>query len=153
MRSIVILMLISLAFAGCTDDAPDEHTDECADAADHDACHEAQEHMEEGEATETMKEPVVISISWDGIYRVNGAYSTDTITVPANSTVELTFTNNDQIGHDFVVEGIEGAATNVIDNGESETIIFEVGGPESLKFFCSVPGHRGNGMEGDFIIE
>jgi plastocyanin len=151
---LTLTLLIALGFAGCVEDEPaDDHGDGCEDAADHDACHEdAEDGMDNG-----MMEPISvreIAISWDGAYRVNGAYTPTSLNVAANSTIELTFTNNDPaVSHDFLVEGIEGASTAILASGASETITFDVGSPAALKFFCSVQGHRANGMEGDFVIE
>ncbi len=170
---LLALLLLVTALSGCTDDA-DDHGDGCEDAADHDACHDAMNggtggtgggNMGNGTGNGTTgggttpRQVVQVEISWDGAYRVNGVYSKDTLTVPANSTVELTFTNGDPVGgHDFVIENIEGAATAVLGACtqapcKSETITFDVGAPMSTKFYCSVPGHRAGGMEGDFIVE
>lgn len=102
------------------------------------------------------RETVQVTITWEGAYLVNGEYTSDTVRVPANSTVELTFENdevNPVMAHDVVVSGIEGASTDVIDPGEDTMVTFDVDGPVETKFFCSVPGHRDNGMEGDFIVE
>ncbi len=173
---LLVLLLLSAALSGCTDD-DDSHGDGCEDAADHDACHAEMEGGGSGgmggggsgsgssggsgnaggndTGVEEPRQVVQVTISWNGAYQVNGAYDQSTLTVPANSTVELTFINNDPaFGHDFVVEDIEGAATAVLGaSGGQETITFDVGAPADLKFYCSVPGHRNGGMEGDFIVE
>ncbi len=168
---LLTLLLLVTALSGCTDDT-DDHGDGCEDAADHDACHDQMDGGMGGGTggtggtgggngtggSMTPRQVIDVEISWNGAYRVNGAYSQDTLTVPANSTVNLTFINNDPaFGHDFVVEGIDGAATAVLGACtqapcKSETITFDVGSPVATKFFCAVPGHRDGGMEGDFIV-
>lgn len=162
MRVLTLLLVTSaLALAGCTDDggsADDDGTGTSTGTGTGTGSGAGTGTGGGGGGTPT--ENVTVEITWSGAYMVNGEYSTDTITVPANATVTLTFTNEDPVaGHDFVVEGIEGASTPVLDSCptgsgcESETITFNAGPAQDTQFFCSVSGHRANGMEGDFIVE
>ncbi len=99
---------------------------------------------------------VSIDVSLGGAYPATITYTPERITVPNNSSVTLSFTNDDQNpipAHDLVIEGIEGGNTKLLGNGESDTITFVVDTPGEYAFYCSVSGHRENGMEGVFVVE
>lgn len=147
----MLVVLLAFAVAGCTSD--DDPVDEGrqTDPGDPDTA------GGNGTLDNITRETVQVTVTWSGVYLVSGAYTPTTVRVPANSTVELTFVNDEQnptVSHDLVVEGIEGASTSVLEPGEtSDPITFDVDAPMETKFFCSLGNHRENGMEGDFIIE
>lgn len=163
MRTLVLLMFTLAALSGCTDDAPDDgHSDGCdhltGDA--HDQCHEEQDGANDNPDDGTgIDESMThnVSIRFTGNYPVTVTYDQDSLTVPANTTIMLEFCNDDSPAsptsqHDFVVENIEGASTEIISGGTCATIEFFSGPPQETKFYCSVGQHRGGGMEGDFIV-
>lgn len=166
MRTIVILMLAVAALSGCTDDAgsDDGHGDGCDHLTGqaHDDCHAEQDGHNDGggDGTGGSMEPNAtseVTITFTGTYPGTVTYDKTSVTVPANTTIYLEFCNNDNAAnpfgdHDLVVEGIEGAATDIIDGGTCDTIEFFSGPPQETKFFCSVGAHRSQGMEGDFIV-
>lgn len=146
-RPLLALLVLSAAFlGGCTDsDAENDGSDEGQDQQANDTNN-----------TTAPPEPVSVDVKLSGIYPGTIAYDPAEIKVPANSSVTVTFTNNDQnplVSHDWVLEGVDGAATEVIANGETDNVTFLAPDVGSYKFYCSVPGHRDNGMEGDFIVE
>ncbi len=82
----------------------------------------------------------------------NGALAYDTTELTAQAgevTIELT--NESSMPHDVVLEGVEGAATEVISQDTASfTVTLE---PGTYTFFCSVAGHRAAGMEGTLTVE
>lgn len=101
-------------------------------------------------------EPVALEASAEGLYPANPTLSPATIRVPANSTVTLTFTNNDAnriVMHNWVLEGVEGAATDNVANGESTQMNFTAPAPGEYAFFCAIGDHRSRGMEGVLTVE
>lgn len=80
------------------------------------------------------------------------AFSQDTITVQEGQTVRLTFTSTGG-SHDFVIDEIAGAQTNVLQTGETQTIEFVADTAGSYDFYCSVGSHRSLGMEGTLIVQ
>lgn len=81
------------------------------------------------------------------------AYTEKAVTAKAGKTT-VDFTNPQPISHDVAIEdagGKEVGATEVIGEGNDSTVV-ELK-PGDYKFFCSVPGHREAGMEGDLTVE
>jgi plastocyanin len=81
------------------------------------------------------------------------AYTAKTATAEAGK-VTVDFTNPQPIGHDVAIEdsgGKEVGATEVIGEGSDSTVVDLE--PGDYKFFCSVPGHREAGMEGDLTVK
>lgn len=81
------------------------------------------------------------------------AYTTKTATAEAGK-VTVDFTNPQPISHDVAIEdssGKEVGATEVIGEGNDSTVV-ELE-PGQYTFFCSVPGHREAGMEGDLTVK
>ena len=81
------------------------------------------------------------------------------IQVPKATCVKITLINeNPDIEHDFTIDGITGnigIEEVYIPVTPSTTNSFNVTTPDAdvtLNFYCSVPGHRAAGEEGDFIV-
>ncbi len=81
---------------------------------------------------------------------VDTAWSTNELTVRPGDTITVT---NTGVGtHDFTVD--ELGITQDLPNGEPVTITIPADAqPGEFAFYCSVPGHREQGMEGTLIIE
>lgn len=145
--SLALLLLIPALLAGCTDggdtDDPDDNPT----------------NGENGSTNNTTTEPeqVTRAVGLSGAYPATIAYDPDTLSVPADSNVTVRFTNdelNPVPNHDWVLEGYEDeAATEVIENGDTDEVTFQAPPPGTYVFYCSVPGHRDNGMEGTFTVE
>lgn len=145
----LLLALVAALLAGCADD-PDTMDDAQDGQGSEDPAMEAR-----ANTTAPAPDPVAIEVALTGVYPSTIAYDPVRIEVPAGAEVTLTFTNNDGnplVNHDWVLEGVDGAATEVIGNGESDTITFTAPAAGEYAFYCSVPGHRGNGMEGVFVV-
>lgn len=81
------------------------------------------------------------------------AYTTDTATAKAGETT-VNFTNPQPVSHDVAIEdsgGKEVGATEVIGEGSDSTVVDLK--PGDYTFYCSVPGHREAGMEGDLTVK
>lgn len=79
------------------------------------------------------------------------AYDVSEIRVNVGDTVRVTYTNGGG-RHDWVVDEFEGAQTDVIRAGQSQTVEFVADRAGSFEFYCSVPGHRQAGMYGSFVV-
>lgn len=136
MRVMPILVLALLA--GCA--SPETSTTS-----------EAMEH-EHPDAPHHMAD-LQITVEATGTNPVNPAFSPATFSAMTGQNVTLTFTNSDTLPtgrHDLVIDNV--TATDVIGQGESMTVTFVAPAPGTYTFYCSVPGHRANGMEGTFTV-
>lgn len=80
------------------------------------------------------------------------AFDQTEITVQPGDTIQLT--NTGFLQHDFAVDEFGGAMTPLLNNGETAEITIPADAePGEYTFYCSVPGHREQGMEGTLIIE
>jgi len=80
------------------------------------------------------------------------SFNPASISVKAGEKVKITFRNNGQAPHNLVVEGL-GIGTKTIGRGQTDTIEFTAAKAGTYTFFCSVPGHRAAGMEGNLKVE
>lgn len=103
-----------------------------------------------------MPDEVNITISAVGAYPVNPAFDPEDVVVPAGALVHATFRNRDTLpgmNHNWVVDGIEGAASATIASGADVTFSFtaplEAG--EHVAY-CNIQGHREAGMEGTLSV-
>ena len=76
-----------------------------------------------------------------------------TLVVEEGDVVQLTLINGEGAEHDVVVPEFGAASAVVVKPGASSTIVFRVGGPGEFVYFCSVPGHREAGMEGQIVVQ
>lgn len=81
----------------------------------------------------------------------NFSFSEKEIRVAEGTKVVVTFSN---VGgtHDFVIDEF-GARTQVIQEGQSETIEFIADKKGTFEYYCSVGTHRERGMVGNLIVE
>lgn len=80
------------------------------------------------------------------------SFSPANINVKAGQKAKLTFRNTGGASHNLIVEGL-GVGTKTIGTGQTDTIEFEASASGTYAFFCSVPGHRASGMEGNLRVE
>jgi len=73
-----------------------------------------------------------------------------TLTAPAGE-VSLKVTNAGTVQHNLSVEGT-GAATKMLNPGETETLALGTLAEGSYKVICAVPGHQDSGMSSDLVI-
>lgn len=72
----------------------------------------------------------------------------DSVEVPAGEPVAFNLSNDGDMPHDLT---FEDDASNLLDPGETETFEMDAFG-EDTTGWCSVPGHREDGMELEVIV-
>ena len=156
MRVAVVLVPLLLFMAGCSDGGGPDDADgpEDTPSPTPNGPGGAQQ-PPDGPAADVPLTPVTIDVALSGAYPANIAYDPARIEVAAGSLVTIVFTNNDinpLPSHDWVLEGVSGAATDTIGNGQTTEVTFEAPPPGEYAFFCSVGDHRDQGMEGAFVV-
>jgi len=74
------------------------------------------------------------------------------LTAAEGQVVQLTLINGEGAEHDVVFPDQDARSPRVTGRGASTTIAFRAGKAGDFTYFCSVPGHRLAGMEGQFIV-
>jgi cytochrome c oxidase subunit II len=72
------------------------------------------------------------------------------LTVTAGEDIAILLSSDD-VYHDFEVDGVEGHVG--AEPGEAMTGGFRFDEPGEYTYFCSVAGHRAQGMEGTITVE
>ena len=98
-----------------------------------------------------------LEVATSGVYPANPGFTPATVSVPAGALVHVTFSNEDPasavVQHNWVVDGIAGAASDAIGSGEQSSFDFtapmEAG---EFAFYCSIGDHRDRGMEGTLTV-
>lgn len=81
------------------------------------------------------------------------AYDQKSATAKAGS-VTIDFQNNESIPHDVAVESSSGdtvGQTDLVASGSANTTVDLQ--PGTYQFFCTVPGHREAGMQGNLTVK
>lgn len=81
---------------------------------------------------------------------VDIAFSVSELSIPADTDVSITLTNQGVAAHDFVIDGTD-FATPQLNGGESATIVVNLPAG-TYTYYCSVPGHREAGMVGTLTV-
>ena len=79
------------------------------------------------------------------------SFNPSSITVNAGDRVKITFKNTGSARHNLVI-GDLGVSTSLIPAGSTDTIEFTADRSGTFAFYCSVPGHRSSGMEGQISV-
>jgi Cu+-exporting ATPase len=79
-------------------------------------------------------------------------FSPADMTVRAGDWVALSFTNNDSVVHDWMVEGIPNADVPARP-GQTSRLRFVIDEPGIYEVVCSIPGHAQAGMVGTLTVE
>lgn len=74
------------------------------------------------------------------------------IGVKAGERVKLTFKNSGRAPHNLFIEGLN-IGTKTISGGQTDVVEFTAPSSGTYTFFCSIPGHRASGMEGNLKVE
>ena len=83
---------------------------------------------------------------------VYDSQSNPTLHVKLGDTVKITLTNTGTQPHDFILEGYN-IKTKVLNSGQSDSIVFTADKAGTFTYYCSVPGHKDLGMQGQFVVE
>jgi len=95
---------------------------------------------------EEVEEVREISVSGDEF-----SFSPSNIEVESGERVRIVFSNDGNMNHDLRIEELN-IGTRIIASGQTDS--FEFTAPEAGTYtvYCSLPGHRSNGMEGVMIV-
>lgn len=74
------------------------------------------------------------------------------LTAAEGQVVQLTLINGEGAEHDIVFADQNARSPRVTGKGASTTIAFRAAKAGDFTYFCSVPGHRQAGMEGQFLV-
>ena len=74
------------------------------------------------------------------------------LTAAQGQVVQLTLINGEGAEHDIVFADQNARSPRVTGKGASTTIAFRAAQSGDFTYFCSVPGHRQAGMEGQFLV-
>jgi len=78
-------------------------------------------------------------------------FSQTRIEVPAGATVLLTFTNEDPVVHDWMVEGLANVEAPARP-GQTQQVRFRIDQPGDYTYLCTMPGHAAEGMTGTLVV-
>lgn len=103
----------------------------------------------EEEEEEDGEEPA--GVPGEGAIAVEGVISgfTPPVLKASAGTVTVAFTNPDSIPHDFTIDELE--VNELVDAGSESTFSFDAE-RGTYTFYCSIPGHREAGMEGELKV-
>ena len=79
------------------------------------------------------------------------SFNPSSITVNKGDRVKITFKNVGSAVHNFVIDEL-GVSTNTLSPGGIETIEFIADRSGTSAFYCSIPGHRSAGVEGQITV-
>lgn len=74
------------------------------------------------------------------------------LTAAEGQVVQLTLINGEGTEHDIVFPDQDAKSPRVNGKGASTTIVFRATKAGDFVYFCSVPGHRLAGMQGQFLV-
>ncbi len=72
--------------------------------------------------------------------------------VRPGDVVHITVINGEDVEHDFVIAELEVHSEHLSVEGAQDEMVFIVPSQGTFSYFCSVPGHRGRGMEGTLAV-
>jgi plastocyanin len=78
-------------------------------------------------------------------------FDPDELTIPADTDVTITLTNNGAVQHDLYQPDLD-VQTEILNAGESGSVVINLPAGE-YQFWCTVPGHRDAGMSGTITVE
>lgn len=126
-----------------TDEVPDEEMDGTDDV---------EEEPQNEELEESEDDVVVLEFNADGFNFVNDGEYNPAVTVNEGDTVRVEFTNDDNMPHDWVLDEFD-VATEVMEDGNMESVEFVADQTGTFEYYCSVGSHREQGMFGEFVVE
>ena len=87
-----------------------------------------------------------------GVGGANDGKVNPVLTAAEGQVVQLTLINGEGAEHDIVFPDQDARSPRVTGKGASTTIAFRAVKSGDFVYFCSVPGHRQAGMEGQFTV-
>jgi uncharacterized cupredoxin-like copper-binding protein len=77
-------------------------------------------------------------------------FNPNELSIAADTDVTIHFKNSGFLEHDFVIEGTDYATSKHPGGGEEDLVVNLPAG--EYVYFCSVPGHREQGMVGTLTV-
>jgi uncharacterized cupredoxin-like copper-binding protein len=172
---LAALILMGLAGIACGDsDDADEH-DADASADEHDADADADEHdadLDDPDPSAYLEvEPKEALFLMD---MASFSFAPDALQVAAGEVVEIAIQNSEMVLHDFTIDEIDadvhvsylgGTGQHAHEEPANEADVhfaltepasgvvhLKINEPGEYVFYCSVPGHQEQGMEGRLIV-
>lgn len=139
---IVPLLLAAGLLAACGDD---DGNGGSAAATDDDEHMSDDHHHDDEEGSEPAPGAREIEVSGTDF-----AFEPSEISVEPGEDIAIVLTSTD-ILHDFVIDELDVHVS--ADAGETATGGLRADEPGTYTFYCSVPGHREQGMEGTLVVE
>jgi nitrite reductase (NO-forming) len=75
-----------------------------------------------------------------------------TLSAKVGNTVLITLTSTEGIEHDIVFPDFNVYSEHTSGQGDRVTVSLEIDKPGTFPYFCSIPGHREAGMEGNIHV-
>lgn len=97
--------------------------------------------------SEALQDPNIKTFNVDGS---SFAFSPDSITVNKGDSVKIIFKDTDG-RHDLVIDGYN-VKTDIIGPGKTDTIEFTATKTGTFEYYCSLPGHKAQGMTGKLVV-
>lgn len=80
------------------------------------------------------------------------AFSPSTITVNKGDTVKIVFANKGIYPHNWTVDGLN-VKTSTVSPGQTTDVTFIANKTGTFQYYCSVPGHKDQGMVGQLTVK
>ncbi len=131
-----------------TETAEATETPEATEPSETEAPTETAAPEDTPEATETAA--ATSGAEGDTITMVDVAFEPDSLTIAADTDVEISLPNTGASVHDFVIDELDISEEVAPGDTGSVTINAPAG---TYTFYCKVPGHRQAGMEGTLTVK
>src|SRR5262249_52340952 len=102
---------------------------------------------------DTRCDQASLKVAWSiSVSAVRSTKVNPVLTAAEGQVVQLTLINGEGAEHDIVFPDQDTKSPRVTGKGASTTIAFRATKSGDFVYFCSVPGHRQAGMEGQFTV-
>jgi plastocyanin len=139
--ALAISAIAPFGLIACGDDEADTSSDDSASTTE-------ETTTDDTTASSGGGSTVSITAAADGSF----AYDESSVEAEAG-TVTIEFDNPATLGHNVVIEGPDGDVGGTDTISEDTTTADVELEPGDYTFYCSIPGHREGGMEGDLTVE
>lgn len=82
---------------------------------------------------------------------IDGVVNPD-LRVKSGDVVQVTLVNGDGAGHDIAIPDFDAHSDHVVGQGASTVIVFRADQAGTFPYYCTLPGHRQIGMEGQLMV-
>jgi plastocyanin len=140
--SLSTLLTLSLVLTACGDTDSDATAHDGMSSSPMDGMGDGMGHGQSSPVTDGARRIEVDATSFQ--------FDPDEITVEAGEDIAIVLTSDDVL-HDFTIDDLDAHVT--ADEGETAEGGLRADEPGRHAYYCSVAGHRDQGMEGTLIVE